>query len=346
VGDPLEIRTYSEGDAPQVLELLQTSFGSWPGRRVTAHDRPAEFFRWKHERNPHGPSLIVNAQADGRIVGMRAYMVWPLVAGSEKVSAVQAVDLATHPAYRGKGVSSQLTTRAREIMRGTTAFALGLPNEMSRSQSRKVGWQPVGALALWVRVHRPLRVVRRARALKSVGRALAVPSVDAAPAAEHLVDSGAVSALVADSRSAHPRFATSNDVDYLRWRYEPLLGDYRAVVEEEAGRLTGMAIFGLRQRGELWEGSVCELLVRPGDHRTIARLLAQVVRAAPVDYLAAVPVAGSGQARMLLRAGFVRAPVGARALGVSPYRDAISPDPRRRDSWSLSFGDLERLELC
>jgi hypothetical protein len=118
------------------------------------------------------------------------------------------------------------------------------------------------------------------------------------------------------------------------------------VVEEEAGRLTGMAIFGLRQRGELWEGSVCELLVRPGDHRTVARLLAQVVRAAPVDYLAAVPVAGSGQARMLARAGFIRSPAGARALGVSPYRDAISPDPRRRDSWSLSFGDLERLELC
>jgi hypothetical protein len=117
-------------------------------------------------------------------------------------------------------------------------------------------------------------------------------------------------------------------------------------VEEEAGRLTGMAIFGLRQRGELWEGSVCELLVRPGDHRTVARLLAQVVRAAPVDYLAAVPVAGSGQARMLLRAGFVGSPIGARALGVSRYRERIEPDPKLSSSWSLSFGDLERLQLC
>jgi predicted N-acetyltransferase YhbS len=346
VAQPLEIRTYRPGDAGRVLKLLQTSFGAWPGRRVAAHDRPAEFLRWKHERNPHGPSFIVLAEADGRLIGMRAYMLWPLAAGGDEVGAVQAVDLATHPDYRGRGVSSQLTTRARETLRETAAFALGLPNDLSRSQSRKVGWEPVGALPLWVRVRRPLRVARRARALKSVGRALAVPSVDAAPAAELLGDSGAVTGLLADARAADPRFATRSDVDYLRWRYEPQLGDYRAVVEERGGALTGMAIFGLRQRGELWEGSVCELLVRPGDHRTIAHLLRQVMRSAPVDYLAAVPAAGSGQARTLARAGFVRSPFGARALGVSPYRERIEPDPKLSASWSLSFGDLERLQLC
>jgi hypothetical protein len=38
--------------------------------------------------------------------------------------------------------------------------------------------------------------------------------------------------------------------------------------------------------------------------------------------------------------------VGGRALGVNVYREGATPDPRRRDSWALSFGDLERLELC
>jgi hypothetical protein len=59
-----------------------------------------------------------------------------------------------------------------------------------------------------------------------------------------------------------------------------------------------------------------------------------------------VPAAGSAQAGLLRRAGFVRSPVGGRALGVTLYRDDVTPDPRRRGSWSLSFGDLERLELC
>ena len=91
---------------------------------------------------------------------------------------------------------------------------------------------------------------------------------------------------------------------------------------------------------------MCELFVRPGDHRTAGRLLRQVASAAPLDYLAAVPAAGSAQGRLLRRAGFVRSPIGGRALGVTLYQDAVTPDPRRRDSWSLSFGDLERLQLC
>jgi hypothetical protein len=195
-------------------------------------------------------------------------------------------------------------------------------------------------------MRRPLRVAHRARSLKLAGRSLAVPSVEAPPAARSLVDSDGIVELLGDLRSVGPRFATEADLAYLRWRYEPLLGDYRAVTEHEGGRLTGLAIFALRQRGELWEGSVCELLVRPGDRRTARRLVRQILAATPLDYLAAVPPGGSAAARTLARAGFVPAPVGGRPLGVTLYHNGLAPDPRRRDSWSLSFGDLERLALC
>ena len=116
------------------------------------------------------------------------------------------------------------------------------------------------------------------------------------------------------------------------------------MTEYSGGALTGLAIFGLRQRGELWEGSVCELLVRPGDRRTAARLLRQIVRAAPLDYLAAVPPAGTGQAPACCRAAGLRPLAGRRpGAGRDPLLRPVRPDPRRRDSWSLSFGDLERL---
>jgi GNAT superfamily N-acetyltransferase len=344
--EAFEVRDYRAGDAPRALAVLQAAFGAWPGDRVAAHARPEELFRWKHERNPHGPSHILLAEAEGRVIGMRAYMPWPLVVDGRRVDAVHTVDIATHPDHGGRGISSELSKRGIARLRETRQFALGLPNEMSRSISRKVGWQPVGRVPVWARVHRPLRVLRRARSLRSVGRSLAVPSVEAALAAEGLADAAAVAELLHDSRASGPHLATSADVDYLRWRYEPMLGDYRAVAEHEGGRLAGLAIFGLRQRGELWEGSVCELFVRPGDHRTAGRLLRQVASAAPLDYLAAVPAAGSAQGRLLRRAGFVRSPIGGRALGVTLYQDAVTPDPRRRDSWSLSFGDLERLQLC
>jgi hypothetical protein len=221
-----------------------------------------------------------------------------------------------------------------------------MPNAMSTAQSRRVGWQPVGTFPVWVRVRRPLRVAHRARALKSAGRSLAVPSVEVPAAADCLADAAGVAELLVDSRPGGARLHTDAGVEYLRWRYEPQLGDYRAVTAYEGGRLAGLAIFGLRQRGELWEGSVCELLVRPDDRRTAGRLLRQIAGAAPLDYLAAVPPGGSAAGRTLARAGFVPAPVRARALGVTLYRDGVAPDPRTRDSWSLSFGDLERLELC
>ena len=342
----MEVRTYRAGDAPAVLRLLRASFGAWPGRRVAAHDRPAEFFAWKHERNPHGPSFIVLAEAEGRPIGMRAYMLWPLVAGGEAVGAVQAVDLATHPDYRGKGVNSELTKRAIAMLRETRSFALGLPNEMSRSQSRKVGWRPIGRLPVWVRVRRPLRVLRGARSLRSPAQALTPPPIEAPVVADCLPDGPALAELLSDTDHRGARFATDLSAGYLRWRFEPFLADYRAVTEHQAGRLAGLAIFRLRQRGRLWEGAVCELLVRPGDHRTAARLLRQVARSAPLDYLTAVPVAGSAQARSLARAGFARSPIGAGLLGVTPYRARIAPDPFTTASWALSLGDLERLQLC
>jgi len=346
VGDDFELRTYTSADAPAALDLLQAAFGDWPGRRVAAHGRPEELFRWKHERNPYGPSRIFLAEAGGRAIGMRAYMPWPLDVDGRRVDAVQTVDVATLPGRRGGGVSSELADHAVAVLRQTNQFALGLPNESSRSISSKAGWQATGRMPVWVRVRRPLRVARRLRALRSSGRWLAVPSVEAPLAAGVLAAGDSVAELLHQPRTSGPHLATLPGVDYLRWRYEPLLGDYRAVAEYSGGALTGLAIFGLRQRGELWEGSVCELLVRPDDRRTAARLLRQIVRAAPLDYLAAVPAAGTGQAAILRRAGFVPSPAGGRALGVTLYSDGVRPDPRQTSSWSLSFGDLERLELC
>ena len=68
-----------------------------------AGSRPAEFFRWKHLENPFGRSFMLVAEADGRIVGLRAFMRWEFVAGDGAFRAVRAVDTATHPDYPGAG---------------------------------------------------------------------------------------------------------------------------------------------------------------------------------------------------------------------------------------------------
>jgi GNAT superfamily N-acetyltransferase len=216
VGEDFELRTYASADAPAVLELLAAAFGDWPGRRVAAHGHPEELFRWKHERNPHGASHIFLAEAGGRLIGMRAYMPWPLDVDGRRVDAVQTVDVATLPGRRGGGVSSELADHAVALLRQTNQFALGLPNDSSRSISSKIGWLDAGRLPVWVRVRRPLRVARRLGALRSAGRSLAVPSVEAPLAAGVLAAGDSVGELLHQPRTSGPHLETVRGVDLIR----------------------------------------------------------------------------------------------------------------------------------
>jgi hypothetical protein len=169
------------------------------------------------------------------------------------------------------------------------------------------------------------------------------PQVSAAAAADCLGDLDGVEELLRARGRAMPGYRTAWDRDTLLWRYDSLAADYRAVAEREDGRLAGLAIFRLSRRGRLWELRVCELMVRPGDGRTARRLIGAMTRATRSDYVVALPVPGCGRAH-LVRAGFVRSPVGVAPLGVVAYGEH-EPDPSRPSSWSLSLGDLERLPL-
>ena len=63
------VRPYVAGDEAGVLQLLQAALGGGP-----ADHRPSSFFRWKHLENPFGPSYLLVAERDGRLIGLRALM--------------------------------------------------------------------------------------------------------------------------------------------------------------------------------------------------------------------------------------------------------------------------------
>jgi hypothetical protein len=161
--------------------------------------------------------------------------------------------------------------------------------------------------------------------------------VHAETAAQALERGDEVEALLARMRPDPGLLRTPRGLAYLRWRYgaAPLLG-YFGVVAEQAGRLSGLALFRVRPRGALWEATVAEVLVADRDHRTRRRLLAKVAGAATVDHLAlhAPGVAGAA------RAGFLPAPGGI-SFVVKPLRDGLPIDPSDLAAWDLSLGDLE-----
>jgi GNAT superfamily N-acetyltransferase len=328
----VSVRPFVDEDLPRVLGLLDASLGGGPAGR-----RPPEFFTWKHLDNPFGRSLLLVAEHDDRLIGLRAFMRWRLAAGDRDLTAVRAVDTATHPDFQGMGVFSRLTRAALDAMEGQVDLVFNTPNGKSGPGYLKLGWREVGRVPVAVRVRRPLRLLTSRRARP--GGPAPAPPVAAGPAAATLEDADAVAALL--GREPTPGgLATPRTVEYLRWRYgaAPLLG-YRGVAEERGGELTGLALFRVRPRGGLWESTVAEVLAG-GDPATARRLLRQVAAAAPVDHLTLHAPAGSPLARAARRCGYLPSPAGIR-LVANPRTAGIDPDPTRLDAWALSLGDLE-----
>lgn len=330
------IRAFREEDEVSVLELLTTALGPGP----VGHRSPA-FFRWKHRTGPFGPSLMLVAEAGGRIVGLRAFMRWRLRCAGRTLSVVRAVDTATDPEYQRTGVFSRLTAAALEALDEDVALVFNTPNHRSLPGYLKLGWQVAGTVPVSIRVRRPLRFARGLASLQ-VGDPPPErpPAIHAPPAADVLADRSAIYGLLAEAEVAPRGLATPRDPEYLSWRYASVPGlDYRAVVEERGGVPRGLAIFRVRRRGRLWESALAELIVRPGDRRVARRLQRGVTGAAACDHVVCVFPAGSTPARA---APWVRLRATRRGitLAVKPLA-STGPDPGKLSVWALSLGDLE-----
>jgi GNAT superfamily N-acetyltransferase len=329
------IRPFAAGDETDVLRLLEATLGAGP-----AGQRPAGFFRWKHHDNPFGPSFMLVAEVEGRIIGLRAFMRWRFEAHGRPITAVRAVDTATHPDYQGIGVFSRLTRAALGELQGQVDLVFNTPNDASRPGYLKLGWRDLGRVPVALRIRRPARFARGLR--HPADRLPARPTVAAVAAAQVLEREAEVARLLAQVPPDQGRLHTRRSPGYLRWRYgaAPLLS-YAAAVVEEAGNLRGLAIFRVRPRGGLWETTIAELLVPADDRRTARRLLGAVADAAPVDHLTLrAPEAVRWAAAGAVQAGFLPAPGGI-SLVVKALRDGVDPDPSVLRSWSFSLGDLE-----
>jgi GNAT superfamily N-acetyltransferase len=328
------IRPYETRDEPAVLELLDASLGGGP-----TGERSAAFFRWKHLENPFGASLMLVADDDGRVVGLRAFMRWRFAAGGREIRAVRGVDTATHPDHQGRGIFSRLTREALEILHADTDLVFNTPNEKSLPGYLKMGWRTVGRVPVRLHVRHPVRFARRVRDRRALDATASAPAAEAPPAADVLAGGDRLEALVTGAERS-PGIATPRTLAYLRWRYGATPGlDYRAIVRERGGAPAGLAVFRVRPRGALWESTLAELLVAEGDTTTARRLMSDVATAAEVDEVACSFPPRSAAARGAALAGSVRTPGGI-TLAANPLA-AIEPDPTDLRSWALSIGDLE-----
>lgn len=326
--DRVEFRSGSDADLPAVLELMRVALST--GSVPCTHG----FWTWKHRENPFGASPMRVACVRDRIVGVRLFMRWQWTCEGQPVSAVRAVDTATHPQWRRRGIFHRLTTElVQEASREGVAFVFNTPNERSRPGYLRLGWTSAGRVSMWVRP----RLFGRARSAAEPH----TPAVCPSDLGERIATAHR-SGLFAQFRAANRCYRTRPTDEYFLWRY--VACPARRYGSAPADPARALLIYDVHVRRGLRELKLCELLV----DRSWAGVRAgiEAVRATindvAADYAISALTGDATQTAVLAASGFVPAPRTGPVLIVRELADCPSlPDPRKRRSMAPSIGDLE-----
>lgn len=142
----INIRTAGSKDIPQIVELLKDALGE------SLMPKSEVYWIWKHVNNPFGPSPVLIAEEEGKLIGVRAFMRWEWIDNDKKYTSLRAVDTATRPSHQGKGVFKKLTLQlVNEALKMNNHFIFNTPNDKSKSGYLKMGWEEVGRLPIYIR---------------------------------------------------------------------------------------------------------------------------------------------------------------------------------------------------
>lgn len=318
----VEVRRARDDDRPEVLDLMRTALG-WK-----AGDHNDELFRWKHDEGVFGRSPAWVAVHEGDVVGFRTFMRWEFDAGGSVVTAVRAVDTATHPSHQGRGIFRTLTLAALEELRAEgVQLVFNTPNDQSRPGYLKMGWVPVGVLPVALRLRHASGLLRVMRA-RTPAQLWSERPAGGEPLDALLREPALASCLEHQSPASGLR--TRRSVGYLRWRYG-LAGLHYRAFRLPGGLQHGFVVFRVRRRGAALECAVAELAARPGA-RTAAALVRGALRASGADYAVAL------RAGMRAR-GMLPVPRQGPMLVARPLATGAVVPPAAE--WRLSLGDVE-----
>lgn len=118
-----------------------------------------EHFRWKHAKNPEGPSVVVFAVDQvGQVAALRAFWRFRLTDGSREYLGFQSCDTATDPSHERRGLFTRLTKAGVERVRDEGGdIIFNFPNNNSYPLYRKLGWEDADHMVSLLMLCRPLK---------------------------------------------------------------------------------------------------------------------------------------------------------------------------------------------
>ena len=312
------IREARPTDVSELVEVLKSSLGE--------ADLPLseEIWNYKHVQNPFGKSIALLALEEEKIIGVRAFMRWEWKLEGKTFLVYRAVDTATHPEHRGKGIFKKLTLRAVEMAtKNGDDFIFNTPNDQSRPGYLKMGWQTAGKIKVGLAVSwNSFWKLGRSRKEYVVSNSVSTEAV------EQLCNS-----WNARLNSTSSLF-TPKTPDYLRWRYETNPLQKYEVFADEGVYLAA----NVRNRKKLKELRIVECIFEENttDFSRIMRTIRNWCSRFGIQVISFSP--------KLIKIG---GPSFAGSFGpILTLRDlnfqvSHNPAVANVESWSYSLGDLE-----
>ncbi len=341
----IKIKPYDPAKKAEVLQLVRLCLGE-----KADMDRDSLWWDWRHEANPFGRSLILTAEVDGQIVGVRPFLRWQLMCDERLVNAVKPVDTATHVDFRRQGIFTKLTRAALEQAKQQGVNLLfNTPNENSIAGYLKMGWKRAARLPLYVKALRPFRAFSRVL-LSRLGLppnskpVTTTEQFDNLLPARRLLEGADTIAALDFHSNGNGDYHTPRTLEFLRWRYvDHPHATYYAEVDQQADKIAGVLFYRIKTRMNLREVLLDDLLTRDNRPETAIRLLNRLCRRVQADYIVAHFPKRSLPSAALRALGFWRVPgkriqLVARGLDEGPSSAVID-----NTNWALSMADIEGL---
>lgn len=316
MSDALTIRPFVDEDLPQVLDLLRASLGE-----TASLQRTPELFGWKHINNPFGRSIMLVAVDGSTVAGFRAFMRWELNRpGGGVLRCVRAVDTATHPDYRRRGIFRNLTMAAIDAAtEDGVDMIFNTPNPRSGAGYLTMGWSEVGAI-------RPLASPARGL-LRGKADTASLPDPRDFVSRPRLV--GVRSVPDREARGLR----TPRTPQYHQWRFNEHPTAKYVQIDANDGAAIGRLAFRGKRR---------ELLISDVYGRGMGRAVRKARWAARTTYVGAFFSKGSPERTAIARSGFVPVPGAGLTLMCRPLRP-IGEAVTDLGAWDISLSDLELL---
>lgn len=321
----LVMRKAEKADQTAVLALLNEVFSE--GQR-TASKRDAAYWDWKFCNSPFGPSLLLVAESQGRLVAVNNWWSWSFSLRGKVLRAYQPCDTAVAKDFRGKGLFKTLRLEGLRMAREEgIGLIYNFPNQNSLPGYLSLGWHRQASLPWMVRVLRPWAALR---SFKAGGKTRSLPLEDA-----YLLQ---VDILEEAGQQISPYDAvlrTHLVNGFFEWRYLQHPFRHYGMVAVSQGRKSCAAVFTVNEQGPHRELVVVDLLGAPSLFPKVMQEVLDAGRHLGANYVALMQNSFYGTAG-LWRQGFV--PYAYKNMVVLPLDWGLETQVRAYDRWSLVAG--------